>query len=158
MPAKAEARPKLTKQQRDARLVAELLADMDDGSLPPWRMPWAKNMFRQANAISKRPYRGINMFLTARKADVANYADHRWLTFKQAQASGGHIRKGEKGCRIVFWKFPQDDSVPPCVAPTPPSATPRTIVPASSRASSCGNTRCSTPTRRRALTCPNLRN
>ena len=33
-----------------------------------------------------------------------NYQDTRWLTYRQAQALGGHVRKGEQSTRIVFWK------------------------------------------------------
>ena len=27
-----------------------------------------------------------------------------WLTYKQARERGGHVRKGEKGAAIFFWK------------------------------------------------------
>ena len=150
MPKSAAAKPRLSKQERDARVVADLLDDMDRTDLPPWQMPWVKNMLRQRNAISGRLYRGINMFITARQGEHGNYADHRWLTYKQAQAAGGHVRKGEHGVRIVFWKFPdrtQDDdsdAAPPwtrtaSTTPNPPTS--------ATTASSCGNTPFSTPTR-----------
>jgi antirestriction protein ArdC len=32
------------------------------------------------------------------------YRDTRWLTFKQALDQGGHVKKGEKGTKVVFWK------------------------------------------------------
>ena len=144
---KSAAKPRLSKQERDARVVADLLDDMDRTNLPPWQMPWVKNMLRQRNAISGRLYRGINMFITARKGEHDNYADHRWLTYKQAQAAGGHIRKGEHGVRIVFWKFPdrtedEADATPPwtrtiCTTRKPPTG--------AITASSCGSTPFSTP-------------
>ncbi len=28
-----------------------------------------------------------------------------WLTFRQAKGLGGHVRKGEKSCPVVFWKW-----------------------------------------------------
>lgn len=122
MPATAAARP--TRQERDARIIADIMAQMDDANLTPWQMPWVKNLTRQTNGQSGQPYRGINALVTAAR----NYADHRWLTFRQAQAAGGSVRKGEKGTRIVFWKF-RDDSdektAPPIrtrPAPKPPNA------------------------------------
>jgi len=33
------------------------------------------------------------------------YVDPRWLTYRNAEQLGGHVRKGEKGAAIVFWKF-----------------------------------------------------
>ena len=144
---KSAAKPRLSKQERDARVVANLLDDMDRTNLPPWQMPWVKNMLRQRNAISGRIYRGINMFITARKGEHDNYADHRWLTYKQAQAAGGHIRKGEHGVRIVFWKFPdrpedEADAAPPWTRTTSTTRKPPT---GAITASSCGSTPFSTP-------------
>lgn len=152
MPKATAAKPRLSKQERDARVVADLLDDMDKTDLPPWQMPWVKNMLRQRNAISGRQYRGINMFITARKGEHDNYADHRWLTYKQAQAAGGHIRKGEHGVRIVFWKFPdrtQDDSETDATPPWSNTATDRTMTKSATTASSCGSTPFSTPARPR---------
>ena len=148
MPKSTAAKPRLSKQERDARVVADLLDDMDRTNLPPWQMPWVKNMLRQRNAISGRLYRGINMFITAREGEHANYADHRWLTYKQAQAAGGHVRKGEHGVRIVFWKFPDrtedgSEAAPPWVT----TATPPKPTTSATMASLCGNTPCSTPAR-----------
>src|SRR5215470_7659755 len=34
-----------------------------------------------------------------------SYASPFWLTFRQAQELGGHVRKGEKSCPVVFWKW-----------------------------------------------------
>ena len=30
-------------------------------------------------------------------------AEDRWGTYRQIEASGGHVRKGEKGTRVLFW-------------------------------------------------------
>jgi antirestriction protein ArdC len=34
-----------------------------------------------------------------------HYTTPFWLTFRQAQELGGHVRKGEKACPVVFWKW-----------------------------------------------------
>jgi antirestriction protein ArdC len=36
---------------------------------------------------------------------LAGYGSQYWLTYRQAQALGGNVRKGEHGTKIVFWKF-----------------------------------------------------
>jgi antirestriction protein ArdC len=53
-----------------------------------------------ANLITKKLYRGINVFLLA----VRGYGSPYWLTFNQARQLGGNVRKGEHGAKIVFWK------------------------------------------------------
>lgn len=147
MAKQTSSTPRLSRQERDARIVADLLADLDNGGLPPWRMPWSKNMFRQCNAVTKKPYQGINMLITTHRAGQRNYGDHRWLTYRQAQAAGGHVRKGEHGTRVVFWKYPQrdQDSVPPCRRKRTTTAPPK-----STKVSSCASMSFSTPARSKA--------
>ena len=52
------------------------------------------------NFVTRRPYRGINLFLLG----MSEFSSPWWLTFKQCEAKGGHVRKGEHGTIIVFWK------------------------------------------------------
>src|SRR6266566_2435831 len=44
---------------------------------------------------------GVNVFLLHAMA----YQSPFWLTFKQAQAMGGNVRRGEHACPVVFWKW-----------------------------------------------------
>lgn len=90
-----------------ANAVADRILDLlDQGELPPWERDWkfaASN--RPCNAVSGRPYRGINVWLTGLSQEAQGFDDHRWLTFNQAKKSGGSVRKGEKATLIVFWKM-----------------------------------------------------
>jgi antirestriction protein ArdC len=79
-------------------VTERILAELEKGQVP-WRKPW--RALPPANLISKKPYRGINTFLLA----LAGYGSQYWLTYRQAQALGGNVRKGEHGTKIVFWKF-----------------------------------------------------
>ena len=36
--------------------------------------------------------------------DCAAYSSPYWVTYRQAQERGGHVRKGEKASPVVFWK------------------------------------------------------
>lgn len=65
----------------------------------PWRKPW--QLTPPANAVSRRPYRGINALILS----SSNFMDHRWLTFQQARELGGNVRKGEKATQVVLWQF-----------------------------------------------------
>jgi antirestriction protein ArdC len=75
------------------------------GDLPPWRRPWRTLRAAGAstlprNAVTGRSYRGINVPLLWIRQD----ADMRYLTYRQAQELGGHVRKGEHGTQVVFWQ------------------------------------------------------
>ncbi len=77
----------------------KIMALLEAGEIP-WRRPW-KSSGPARNLISKRPYQGINLFLL----NCSTYSSPYWLTFKQAQERGGHIRKGEKSTLVIFWKW-----------------------------------------------------
>jgi antirestriction protein ArdC len=75
----------------------KIIAALESGG-PAWRKPWAAGIPR--NAISHRPYSGINALLLS----MAPYVDNRWLTMNQANQLGGKVRKGEKSTLVIFWK------------------------------------------------------
>ena len=37
--------------------------------------------------------------------------DQRWLTYKQAEAAGAQVLKGEKGTSIQYWKFSEEQTI-----------------------------------------------
>ncbi len=79
-------------------ITSQILAELEKGEAP-WRKPW--RTLPSVNLITKKPYRGINVFLLA----LQGYGSQFWLTFNQAKQLGGNVRKGEHGTKIVFWKF-----------------------------------------------------
>jgi antirestriction protein ArdC len=55
-----------------------------------------------ANAVTGRRYSGINVLILWAAAIEGGHASQRWLTYKQAQAAGGNVRRGERGTAICF--------------------------------------------------------
>ena len=55
------------------------------------------------NAKTQDPYRGINVLLLWSETAECGYSSNNWLTYKQAEAMGGHVRKGEKSVMCVFY-------------------------------------------------------
>lgn len=80
-------------------VVTESIIKQLESGVAPWRKPWHTEM--PANLASKKEYRGINVFLLA----SLGYGSRYWLTYRQAQALGGGVKKGEHGSRVVFWKI-----------------------------------------------------
>jgi antirestriction protein ArdC len=77
-----------------------IIAKLEAGTIP-WKHFASSALAEPKNLVSKKPYRGINHFLLS----GSKYRSEFWLTYKQAQDLGGHVKKGEKGEVIVFWKF-----------------------------------------------------
>jgi antirestriction protein ArdC len=83
-----------------------IIEEMKNGTVP-WTKPWKSGKtfgVMPMNAATGRPYNGINIPLLWRAADVHGYPTHGWLTYKQAHAAGGQVRKGEKATTVVFTK------------------------------------------------------
>ncbi len=83
-------------------ITQQIIRQLEAGVIP-WRKPWTSRF--PMNLKSQKPYRGINVFSLA----MMGYASPYWLTFKQANDLGGHIRKGEHGTAVTFWKVGQYD-------------------------------------------------
>ena len=80
-------------------IVTEQILKQLESGVAPWHRPWTTEIPK--NLSSGRAYRGINVFLLASNGYGSGY----WLTYKQATERGGHVRKGEHGTKIVFWKI-----------------------------------------------------
>lgn len=61
------------------------------------------------NISTGQGYSGINVFLLSLACYNFNYAHNKWLTFKQAQAMGGNVKKGEHGIRAIYYNTYQKD-------------------------------------------------
>src|SRR3569623_733963 len=85
------------------RIVGEL-----EAGRVPWVQPWAARGGEGAgvalprNAASKRPYSGINVLILWGAVLANGWPRQGWLTFRQAQAAGGAVRKGERGTGVVY--------------------------------------------------------
>jgi antirestriction protein ArdC len=59
-------------------------------------------MHHACHAVTGRRYSGINVLILWAAVIEGRYASQRWLTFKQAQAAGGNVRKGERGTTVCY--------------------------------------------------------
>jgi antirestriction protein ArdC len=83
-------------------IVTEQVIKQLESGVAPWRKPWRTEM--PCNLISGKPYRGINTFLLGMQGRESKY----WLTFKQANQLGGHVRAGEKASTVTFWNIGEE--------------------------------------------------
>jgi antirestriction protein ArdC len=85
----------------------EIISAIEAGA-SSYKMPWKTGggfPYSPINAVSKRPYRGINILILWATAQRRGYQSGLWATFKQWQEMGAQVRKGEKSAHVVFWKF-----------------------------------------------------
>jgi len=93
-----------------------IIKELEAGAVP-WLKPWASKsatgsaFVRPRNAVTGRKYSGINVLLLWHAQDKRLFQSDGWLTFRQAQELGGHVRAGEKSTQIVFMK-PLSKTVP----------------------------------------------
>jgi antirestriction protein ArdC/phage/plasmid primase-like uncharacterized protein len=87
--------------------VAEKLIEQLREGTAPWQKPWEPGEAGATlpfNPSTGKRYRGINALHLLSEGR----SDPRWLTYKQAAAEGGQVRRNEKGTPIQYWKFSEE--------------------------------------------------
>jgi antirestriction protein ArdC len=88
--------------ERVVNSIQDAIREAENGNktaIAPWHKPWFQNG-TPVNLITKKPYKGINVFLLSMMGYVSPY----FLSFKQIKTLGGNVKKGEKGIPVIFWK------------------------------------------------------
>lgn len=80
-------------------LVNSRIIELLEAGTIPWQKPWADTGVPM-NLISKRAYRGINLWLLL----SLNYERNLFLTWDQLKKIGGSVNQGQHGHIVVFWK------------------------------------------------------
>ena len=86
-------------------ITDRISGELEAGRVPwvqPWGRPGGAGIGLPRNASTGRAYSGINILLLWGAVARAGYAGQSWLTFRQALALGGSVRKGERGTTVVY--------------------------------------------------------
>lgn len=82
-----------------------IIATLEAGETGTWQCPWhRKGGSLPNNALTGRPYRGINTLMLWCAEQTHGYGDTRWATYKQWAELGAQVRKGERSTIITFFK------------------------------------------------------
>ena len=93
-------------------ITATIIEKLEQGTIP-WQRPWSGGGCPR-NLVSGKEYRGVNVWLLG----CQDFTSPFWVSFKQAKALGGTVRKGEKGTPCIFWKFLARDTENPVTGET----------------------------------------
>lgn len=94
-----------TRQDIYARVTNTVIAQLEQGTRQ-WAKPWqgdhpAGSITRPLRWNGER-YSGVNVLMLWASAEVNGYAAPLWVTYKQAEELGAHVKKGEHGSLVVY--------------------------------------------------------
>ncbi|MCJ8159717.1 ArdC family protein [Sphingomonas sp. LaA6.9] len=87
-----------------AGVTQKVISELEVGRLP-WVQPWNAGEAicdLPHNAGTLRHYSGINVLILWHACTEAGWQSQRWLTYRQALALGGHVRRGEQGTSVCY--------------------------------------------------------
>ena len=85
-------------------VTARVVAELEQGRVP-WVQPWGAGraaLGLPRNALSGQSYSGINILILWGAVIDGGYPSQFWLTYRQALALDGHVRKGERGVSVCY--------------------------------------------------------
>ena len=87
-------------------ITDRIVALMERGT-EAWQKTWkvAAAAGMPCNASTGAPYRGVNILILWAQCQEAGFRSNRWMTYKQAQAVGAQVRKGEKSVTCVYFEM-----------------------------------------------------
>lgn len=85
------------------QIVTDRIIDLLEKGTAPWQKPWTDAGIPM-NLISKRPYRGVNLWLLL----SLSYERNLYLTWDQLKKMGGSVKQGEHGHIVIYWKKPKN--------------------------------------------------
>jgi antirestriction protein ArdC len=87
------------------RVTDRIVEQLSQG-VRPWLQPWscehAAGRITRPRRHNGQKYAGINILTLWMAAESQGFVSPFWLTFQQAKALGGHVKKGEKGSPVVY--------------------------------------------------------
>ena len=95
--------------------VTDTIVSAIEANPVEYRMPWQRaglGSMLPRNAVTKKHYNGINVLQLFAVSALRQYPTTEFASFQQWWQIGAHVRKGAKGCVVVFYKEFSVDSDP----------------------------------------------
>ncbi|BDU41134.1 ArdC family protein [Vibrio nigripulchritudo] len=77
----------------------------------PWVCPWNDEapLILPANYVTRKPYQGTNVLVLWQHGQERGFSSRYWLTYLQAKTLNGHVRRSEKGVKVLIFKSREDE-------------------------------------------------
>jgi len=87
------------------KITDQIIAAIEKGATN-FEMPWHRDVARTmpTNVLTGNSYNGVNIVALWAAAELSGFETGLWGTFKQWRLLEAHVRKGEKGSSVVFYK------------------------------------------------------
>lgn len=87
-------------------ITGKIITELEAGRFP-WVQPWGTSAAKASlslpqNASTHRPYSGINVLILWGAVVERGFPTQSWITYRQAFALGGNVRRGEHGTTVVY--------------------------------------------------------
>ena len=85
--------------------ITQTIVELMEAGTDPWRKPWASGVLTglPMKMSNGKAYRGVNVFILGLTGAVKGYTSPWWGSYRQIEALGGQVRKGEKGTTVVYF-------------------------------------------------------
>ena len=101
--------PNSNSAQPFAEQAAKRVIEQIGEDKAPWQKGWDKATGADQppyNPVSGKRFKGLNSIVLRSVAEERGYSDPRWMTYNTANKVGAKIRKGERGTRVEYLRFP----------------------------------------------------
>lgn len=103
-------------QAKESKIVKAILKCINEKGIIPWKNELLVSQIRGSSmsltlGANKKPYRGINAWLTAMYMVIEGYDSNQFMTFNAIKKAGGSVVKGATGYPIILpiFKFYDKD-------------------------------------------------
>lgn len=87
-------------------ITSQILSQIESTGELPWKKPWFGSTSLAVSHINGNRYSFLNQIMLIIQAKNNGVTTpYEYLTFKQVNAEGGCVKKGEKGSRVYFYKI-----------------------------------------------------
>lgn len=92
---------------KESKIVKAIIKCIETKGVLPWHNELIVSQIKGTAmpvtlGANKKPYRGVNAFLTAMYMVVEGYDSNQFMTFNAIKKAGGSVNKGATGCPIVL--------------------------------------------------------
>src|SRR5690625_2937922 len=103
--------PKAHQKARGKKDIKQTITDrivslMEQGSTA-WQKTWkdAAAAGMPTNAITSKPYKGINVLVLWSHRIEQGFQSNKWMTYRQAKSVGAQVRKGERSITCIYFQM-----------------------------------------------------